>query len=93
MSSGNELAARKQILLARSAFYRASLQHHAQALRHSIATPKTALAFAALPGVRSAIFSALLLFAGRGRLARWLRGAMGVVAAARMAQRFFAARR
>lgn len=92
MSSRTELAARKQLLLARSALYRAALHHHALSLRHAIATPKSVLAFAALPGVRSALFSALLLVAGRGRLGRWLRGAIGIIAAAKVAQAFFTRR-
>lgn len=76
-----ELAARKQLLLARSALHRLELQHGARSLRRSLVAPKTALAFAASPPGRKLLLSALVLLAGRGRVSRLLRAAMLVTVA------------
>jgi hypothetical protein len=89
-----ELAERKRLLVARSRLHRLELRHGVHALRRSIATPMTALSIAASPPVRPLLFSALMFVAGRGRLARWLRGAMAVMAAVkvvRAASGYFAA--
>lgn len=76
-----ELAARKQLLLARSTLHRLELQHGARSLRRSLVAPKTALAIAASPPGRKLLLSALVLLAGRGRASRLLRGAMLVTVA------------
>ena len=89
-----DLAERKQLLIARSRLHRLELQHGMLALRRSIATPMAALSIAASPPVRPLLFSALMFVAGRGRLARWLRGAMALITAVkvvRAASGYFAA--
>ena len=76
-----ELAARKELLLARSRLHRIEVQHEAIALRRSLFKAKTAFSIAASPTVRPLIFSALMFVVGRGRMSRLLRRAMGIVAA------------
>lgn len=76
-----EIAARKQLLLARSTLHRLELQQGARSLRGSLAAPKTAFAIAASPPGRKLLLSALVLLAGRGRVSRLLRGAMLVTVA------------
>jgi hypothetical protein len=70
---------RKRRLLARSTRYRLTLQRDIEALRASLHSPKALLSVAALPPVRSLIFGALLLVAGRSGLGRLLRAAMTVL--------------
>jgi hypothetical protein len=74
-----DLAARKQLLVARSRLHRLEIQHEVRSLRRSLTRPMTALAIAASPSVRPILFSALLLVVGRGRLSRLVRRAMTVL--------------
>jgi hypothetical protein len=83
---GDELAARKQLLLARSSLYRSSVEVHALELRHSLSARRAVLAIGAMAPVRSFLFAALLRVAGRGRTARVLRVALGAIAVAKAAQ-------
>lgn len=78
-----ELAARKQLLVARSTLHRLGVQHSAIALRGSLLAPRNALGFLAAPAVRPLLFSALLAILGGSRLGRVLRGAMAGLAIAR----------
>lgn len=79
------LAGRKELLIARSRLHRLQLQHQTRSLRRSIARPATMLSLAASAPVRPLLFSALLFIAGRGRMARILRGAMAALAIAKAA--------
>ena len=73
------LAARKQLLVARSTLCRLQLVHESHALRRSLTTPRGIFSIATSAPVRPLLFSALLLVAGRSRFARLLRGAMMVL--------------
>ena len=77
---GDNVEERKRQLIARSTLYRLTLQRDIEVLRQSLHSPKALLSFAALPPVRSLLFGSLLLLAGRGGVARLLRGAMTVLA-------------
>jgi hypothetical protein len=70
------IAARKQLLIARSRLHRLQIQHELQSLRRSLVRPMTVLSIAASPPVRPLLFSALMFVLGRGRLSRLLRRAM-----------------
>ena len=73
------LAARKQLLVARSTLYRLQLVHESDALRRSLTTPRGIFSIATSAPVRPLLFSALLFVAGRSRFARLVRGAMMVL--------------
>lgn len=73
------LAARKQLLVARSSLHRLQLVHEARMLRRSLITPRSIYSIAASAPVRPLLFSALLFVAGRTRFARLIRGAMIVL--------------
>ena len=81
--SREELAARKELLLARSSLHRLRLQHEARELRRSITTPRGVLAMATAPAVRPLLFSALLVVVGGRRLSRLLQGALAGLAIAK----------
>jgi hypothetical protein len=81
-----ELAARKQLLVARSRLHRLEVQHELRSLRRSLTRPMTALAIAASPSVRPLLFSALLFVVGRGRLSRLVRRAMTVLTVVKVAR-------
>lgn len=81
--SREELAARKKLLVARSALHRVKLQHEAQALRRTITTPRGVISLATAPAVRPLLFSALLLVAGGRRLSRVLKGALTAISLAK----------
>lgn len=83
---GDELAERKQLLIARSSLYRASFELHALSLRRSLNARRAILALGALAPVRSFLFAVLLRVAGRGRAARGVRFALGAIAVAKAAQ-------
>lgn len=63
MSDAAELAARKQLLLARSTLYRLRLQHEAAQLRESMAMPARGLAL--LKYLPVALFAIRLVARGR----------------------------
>lgn len=81
-----ELAARKQLLIARSRLHRLQVQHHVRLLRQSLARPMTALSIAASPPVRPLLFSALTFVVGRGRLMRLVRRALAALTAIKVAR-------
>jgi len=81
-----ELAARKQLLIARSRLHRLQVQHDVRLLRQSLARPLTALSIAASPSVRPLLFSALTFLVGRGRLMRVVRRAMTALTVIKVAR-------
>jgi hypothetical protein len=81
-----ELAAHKQLLIARSRLHRLQVQHELRSLRQSVARPMNALSLAASPSVRPLLFSALTLLVGRGRLSRLVRRAMTALVVVKMAR-------
>ena len=81
--SREELAARKELLIAKSTLHRLRLQHGALELRRSVATPRGVLAIATAPVVRPLLFSALLVVVGGRRLSRVLKGAMAALTIAK----------
>jgi hypothetical protein len=82
-----ELAARREMLVARSNLHRLQLQHHASALRQSLVRPATFLSLASSSPVRPLLFSALTLIAGKGRFARILSFAMTAFAVLKAVRR------
>ena len=74
------LAARKELLLARSRLHRLELRRQAGALRESVLRPQTALAIVASAPVRPLLLGVLLLALGRGRLSRLASAAAGALA-------------
>jgi hypothetical protein len=82
-----ELAARREMLVARSNLHRLQLQHHSASLRLSLTRPATLLSLATSAPVRPLLFSALTLIAGRGRFARILSFAMTALAVIKAVRR------
>ena len=80
MAKPADLAARKELLLARSRLHRLELQHEARSLKRALFTPRSALALAKSAPARPLLLSALMFVIGRGRLARVVRGAMTALA-------------
>jgi hypothetical protein len=72
-SSQEDLAARKSLLLARSALYRLTLARETVALRESLDWRRVGSAAAGSLPVRPLIVGALILVAGRKRIASLLR--------------------
>ncbi len=81
-----ELAARKQLLIARSRLHRLEVQYELRSLRRWLARPMTAFSVAASPSVRPLLFSALTLVIGRGRLSRLVRRAMTALTVIKVAR-------
>lgn len=81
-----ELAARKQLLIARSRLHRLEVQYELRSLRRSLARPLSAFSVAASPSVRPLLFSALTLVIGRGRLSRLVRRAMTALTVIKVAR-------
>ena len=79
------LALRKEVLVARSSLQRLRIGRDLGRLRESLHWTQTAAAIASSSRGRSALFGALLLLPGRGRLVRLVRGAAAIVAVARLA--------
>ncbi len=83
--AADNLALRKQVLLARSAMLRLKAVHEADAVRERLRWPRAVTAIAASSRGRSALFGLLMLLAGRGRLARLVGGAAAIVAVVKLA--------
>jgi hypothetical protein len=71
-----ELAGRKELLLARSRLHRLELQHGIVAWRESFFQPKSMLSMATSGPMRPMLFSLLTLIVGRGKLGGFVRAAM-----------------
>lgn len=84
-SPREELALRKQMLVARSALQRLEVTAQVAALREDLRPPKLVATLARSSPARSALLGLALLVAGRGRLARYLRIAATATAFARLA--------
>ena len=80
--STRALAARRELLLARSRLRRLELLHESEMLRRSLVRPSTIFSIARSSPVRPLVFSALLMVAGQGRLAKIIRVASSLVAIA-----------
>jgi hypothetical protein len=80
------LELRKQALLARSSLCRLRIAYEVTTIRESMRWPRIGLALAASPPARFALFDALELIVGRGRLAQVLRGAAFALALAKLAR-------
>jgi hypothetical protein len=85
-SAGELLAERKALLLARSSLYRLALAHEADLLRQSFTLRNLASSATGAGALKPLIFGALLLVAGRSRIARLLGLATRVIAVVKMVQ-------
>jgi hypothetical protein len=85
-SAAENLALRKQILLARSALGRLRVAHQLSAIHDSLRWPRVGMAVAGSPPARSALLGLLVLVAGEGRVARLLRGAAAALMLAKLAR-------
>ncbi len=86
MNSARELLAlRKEVLVARASLQRLKIGAELEALREDLRWPRAVVAIATSRPVRSALFGALLILAGRGRAARLVRTAAAVAALFKMA--------
>jgi hypothetical protein len=81
---GDELALRKEVVLARSSLCRLKIHYRAAALRHSISWRGAATAVAAAPPARAALFLLAAEGLGHERTARWLAYAGRALAAVRL---------
>lgn len=79
-----DLALRKEILLARSSLCRLKIRHEAQAFRRNLTWREAGAAIAATPAARDAIFLLAAEGLGRDRVARWLALAGRVLAIAKL---------
>ncbi len=79
------LALRKEVLVARSALLRLKAASELAALRECLTLPRAALSIAASRPARSAVLGLVLWAAGRGKIARAVRIAAGVIALAKLA--------
>jgi hypothetical protein len=80
----DELALRKELLLARSSLCRLKIHHQADVLRHSLSWRGAATAVAAAPPARAALFLLAAEGVGHARMARWLTLAGRALAAVRL---------
>jgi hypothetical protein len=85
-SASELLAQRKALLLARSSLYRLALAHEADLLRQSLQWRNLASSARSATGLRPLIFGALLLVAGRSRIARIVGVATRVIAVVKTVQ-------
>ena len=85
-SASELLARRKALLLARSSLHRLALAHEADLLRQSLQWRNLASSATSATGLRTLIFGALMLVAGRSRIARILGVATRVIAVVKMVQ-------
>jgi hypothetical protein len=85
-SEGERLAQRKALLLARSSLHRLALAHETDLLRQSLQWRNLASSARSATGLRPLIFGALMLVAGRSRIARILGVATRVIAVMKMVQ-------
>lgn len=81
----DELALRKELLLARSALCRLRLRHQAGMLRESLTLRAAGTAIAASPRARDVVFLLAAEGLGRRRVDHWLVLAARALAVARMA--------
>lgn len=81
-----ELALRKELLLARSSLCRLKIHYQADVLRHSLSWRGAATAVAAGPPARAALFLLAAEGVGHARMARWLTLAGRALAAVRLAR-------
>ena len=81
-----ELALRKELLLARSSLCRLKIHHQADALRHGLSWRGAATAVAAAPPARGALFLLAAEGVGHARMARWLTLAGRALAVVRLAR-------
>lgn len=81
-----ELALRKELLLARSSLCRLKIHTQADALRHGLSWRGAAAAVAAAPPARGALFLLAAEGVGHARMARWLTLAGRALAAVRLAR-------
>jgi len=80
-----DLALRKEVLLARSSLCRIKIRYHAAALRRGLSWRGAGSALADAPAARSAMFLLVAEGLGRERTARWLAFAARALAVARVA--------
>lgn len=80
-----ELALRKEVLLARSSLGRLKVHYQADVLRQSLSWRGAATAIAEAPPARAALFLLAAEGLGRDRTARWLAFARRFLATARVA--------
>ena len=85
-SASQLLAQRKALLLARSSLHRLALAHEADLLRQSLRWRNLASSARSASGLRPLIFGALMLVAGRSRIARILGVATRVIAVVKTVQ-------
>jgi hypothetical protein len=85
-SASELLAQRKALLLARSSLHRLALEHEADLLRQSLQWRNLASSARSSTGLRPLIFGALLLVAGRRRIAGILGVATRVIAVVKTVQ-------
>ncbi len=81
-----ELALRKELLLARSSLCRLKIHYQADALRHGLSWRGAATAVAAAPPARGALFLLAAEGVGHARMARWLTLAGRALAVVRLAR-------
>jgi hypothetical protein len=79
-----ELALRKEVLLAHSSLCRLKIHYQADVLRHSFSWRGAATAVAAAPPARAALFLLAAEGLGHARMARWLTFAGRALAVARL---------
>lgn len=79
-----ELALRKEILVARSSLTRLQVRQEALLLRHSLSWRRVGAAAAASPAARDAVFLLAAAGLGRSRVARWLAVAGRILAVVRL---------
>jgi hypothetical protein len=80
---GRELAARKELLLARSRLHRLELQQGVEGLKRAWSAPRSMLSLAASPALRPLVLGAITLVLGRSRVGKLLRMALAALAMAK----------
>src|SRR5471032_2806902 len=86
VSASELLAERKTLLLARSALYRLALARESDLLRQSLNLRNLASSVTGAGALRPLVFGALLLVAGRSRIARLLGVAARIIAIVKTVQ-------
>jgi len=84
----DEIAARRELLVARGAVQRARAALEVGALRESLQWRRSAAGLATSPRARSALIGVALVLLGRGRAGRILRAATLAIAVFRLARSF-----
>ena len=75
---------RRELLVARASLQRATIARDIDTLRGSLRWPQAVASFGASPLARSLVFSALVLLARHGRVARLLGLAAGALGAVKL---------